>query len=376
MALPARATDDQAPSLAPAVADRIRRAAQSAQAGGTRRAYQSAWRRFERWCAAQGHTSMPAHPATVAAYLVDAADTFDENGDRAYSPATLSKWSAAIADRHRRHGAEPPTAHEAVRATLAGIKREYATAGDRPRVPRAPLLTADVMELVTVARRQARGWAEQVCERRDSAILLMGFTGAFRRSELVALTGADIVVHRLDGVHVRVRRSKTDQEGAGTVHALPRAEDPARCPACAVVRWMQVVAAFDTGGRPAVIALLGDEPAAPLQHACRGATPRVRDRSPVLRSCRNGVLSEGPLSGAAVHAAVRRRALRAGFDPAVVDQLGAHSLRAGFVTQAARSGADALAIMRQTDHRTPAMVTRYIRESAPLVGNAVTELGL
>ncbi|WP_156519318.1 tyrosine-type recombinase/integrase, partial [Rhodococcus sp. EPR-134] len=87
-------------------------------------------------------------------------------------------------------------------------------------------------------------------------------------------------------------------------------------------------------------------------------------------------LSDTALSGAAVHAAIRRRAARAGFDPETVTQLGGHSLRAGFVTQAFRNGADAHAIMRQTGHTTPGMVEIYARENAPLLGNAVTELGL
>lgn len=82
------------------------------------------------------------------------------------------------------------------------------------------------------------------------------------------------------------------------------------------------------------------------------------------------------MSGAAVHAAIRRRAERAGYSAAAVTRLGAHSLRAGFVTQAFRNGADAHAIMRQTQHRSPAMVERYAREEAPLIGNAVTSLGL
>ncbi|EME60700.1 phage integrase family protein [Rhodococcus ruber BKS 20-38] len=83
-----------------------------------------------------------------------------------------------------------------------------------------------------------------------------------------------------------------------------------------------------------------------------------------------------PLSGAAVHHAIRRRAELAGYDPEIVSQLGRHSLRAGFVTQAFRNGASAHAIMRQTGHTTPAMLEVYAREHAPLVGNAVTKSGL
>ena len=368
------------PELGAGVRERIMRAAGNSQSAGTQRAYGSAWRRFQYWCTSSGHAALPAHPATVAAYLVAAADTWKPDGTRSYSPATLTKWVAAIADRHRRGGVDiSPTQHEIVRATLAGIRREYAQAGDRPRTPRAPLLTDDVMAIITAARTQARGWSATVTERRDTALLLMGFAGAFRRSELVGLLGGDVAYHPLDGIHVTVRRSKTDQEGRGRVHAIPRSDDPARCPPCAYARWAQVVAAFDAGGRTAVIRMLSREGAGDLTtHLCEDPTTTgIGAKRAVFRSVSgNGNLSGEAMSGAAVHSAVRRRAARAGYPESLVNNLGAHSLRAGFVTQAFRNGADAHAIMRQTAHRSPQMVEIYAREQAPLIGNAVTELGL
>lgn len=364
------------PDLTTDVAARIERSMASARSVGTRRAYSSSWRRFESWCGRAGHRPLPAHPATVAAYLVDAADTVTADGTRAYAPATLGKWVAAIADRHRSSGCESPCGHEMVRATLAGIRRDYAAAGDRPRNPRAPLVTADITVIVDHARRSATGWASEVLERRDSALLVMGYTGAFRRSELVDLECRDVRRDRLDGAHVRIRRSKTDQDGVGSVKALPFTDHHRTCPVCAWIRWLQVVASFDAGGRVAVIRLLGR--AVPFEvHVCRGPLPTASGRAPLFRSIRkNGNLSTTALSGAAVHAAIRRRAADAGYDEHTVAQLGGHSLRAGFVTQAFRNGADAHAIMRQTGHTTPGMVEIYARENAPLIGNAVTRLGL
>ncbi|WP_062894934.1 tyrosine-type recombinase/integrase [Mycobacterium avium] len=377
MILPAVTAAAAPPDLPPDAVERIRLATIDSQSEGTRRAYSSAWRRFEGWCRRAGYEALPAHPATVAAYLVDAAETVNPDGERAYSTVSLGKWCAAIFDRHRRAGVDPnPAAHELVRQTMSGIRRQYAGRGDRPRQPRTPLLTDDVVLLVSTAREQADTWAEQVCERRDSALLLMGFAGAFRRSELSGLTGGDVELHAADGVHVHLRKSKTDQLGEGGVYPLPRTKDPLRCAPCAFVRWAQVVSAFDSGGNGAVIRLLTDSPEFGDRHVCRSRAPKIGSRSPVFRSCRNGVLSEGPLSGAGIHAVIRRRALRAGFEREAVERLGGHSLRAGFVTQAARAGADHHSIMRQTGHRSPAMVTRYVRESAPLIGNAVTKLGL
>ena len=364
------------PDLTAAATDRIRQSMSASRAEGTLRAYASAWRRFENWCTAGGHTALPAHPVTVAAYLVDAADTFTPDGQRTFAPATFSKWVAAIAHCHRRSGHDSPTSHETVRATLSGIRRTYALAGDRPRRQMAPLLTSDIVTIVTKARDAVTGWAGEVLERRDTALLLMGFAGAFRRSELVGLDCGDITVHRLDGLHVRLRRSKTDQDGTGAVKALPFTTSHVSCPPCAALRWLQVVAAYERGERAGVIRLLRTSPVFD-GHLCRGAVPTASPHTPLFRSiAKNGNLSTTALSGAAVHAAVRRRTTAADYDETLVAQLGGHSLRAGFVTQAFRNGADAHAIMRQTGHKTPGMLEVYAREHAPLIGNAVTDIGL
>jgi integrase len=351
-------------------------AAARSRSESTRRNYAADWRRFTDWCVTEGHTALPAHPVTVAAYLLAAAAVVDESGRRTYSPATLARWVAGIGHHHRRAGYPAPGTDEVVTATLSGIRRDYATTGDRPREPRAPLLTTDILAIVDKARTDCENWADEVLERRDAAILLLGFAGAFRRSELVELTCSDVSLHRLDGLHIRLRKSKTDQEGRGTIRALPFTQAHTSCPPCAWMRWAQVVAASDTGGRPAVIRLLRNaEPFA--AHVCRGTRPRTIPDSPLLRSIRkNGNLSDTALSGAAVHKAIRRRAELAGYDPDIVQQFGGHSLRAGFVTQAFRNGASAHAIMRQTGHSTPAMLEVYAREHAPLLGNAVTNLGL
>lgn len=369
-------------ALPPEILARMAEVVGHAQATGTSRAYRAAWSRFEDWCTDSGYRALPAAPEVIAAYLVTGRDTLTEAGERAYSPATLSKWVSAIADRHRRAGiTDLPTRHELVRAALAGIKREYATAGERPRVPRAPLLTDDVMNLVTTSREQVLGWADAVVERRDSALLLMSFAASIRRSELVALTGSDVQMHRADGLYITVTRSKTDQEGEGRLHPAQRAEDPRRCPVCAAVRWAEVVAASDRYGRRGVIRLLTEAVPLDAGHVCTEpdqlAGRWVAARRPFFRSTRrNGLLSDDALSASSVHAIVRRRAQRAGVDPAVIDRLGAHSLRAGHVTQALRNAATLEEVMAQTGHTTVSTVLRYRRENAPLVGNSVTKLGL
>ncbi|MFC8181684.1 tyrosine-type recombinase/integrase [Rhodococcus sp. NPDC057297] len=364
------------PKIPPAVAARIAKAVESSRSEGTRRTYAAGWRRFVGWCEREGHGALPAHPVTVAAYLVDAADTRTEAGERAYAVATFGTWIAAINHQHRTTGHLSPSAHELVTATLSGIRREYAAAGDRPRTARDPLLVDDIKVLVSTARERCRGWADEVLERRDSAILLLGFAGAFRRSELSDLVCGDVTVHRHDGLHVRLRKSKTDQEGRGAVKALPYTDSHETCPPCAYVRWVQVVAAFDAGGRPSVIRVLRRREQF-TGHVCRGGVPRTAARAPLLRAvAKNGNLGTSPLSGAAIHQTIRRRAEHAGYDPTALAKLGGHSLRAGFVTQGTRNGADGSAIARQTGHASLDSVEVYRREHAPLVGNAVTEIGL
>lgn len=232
MMLPAVTTAAQPPDLAGDVVERIRSATISSQSQGTRRAYASAWRRLEGWCRLNGYEALPAHPTVIAACLVDAAEAIDTEGKRAYSTMTMAKWSAAIFDRHRRAGVTPnPAAHELVRQTASGIRRQYAARGDRPRTPRNPLLTDDVMLLVAAAREQATGWVSAVYERRDSALLLMGFAAALRCSGLTELTGADVELHAADGVHVHLRKSKTDQMGGGQRVPAIMSEGPAAVPA-------------------------------------------------------------------------------------------------------------------------------------------------
>ena len=236
-------------------------------------------------------------------------------------------------------------------------------------------------------------WPAGVAARRDMAILLMGFAGAHRRSELVGLTLADVTLHQADGLHVRLRSSKTDQEGHGQVKALPYGRDQVTCPPCAFVRWREVLQAWDTAadgsGRRAVMAVLrrqaamdnkrGEQEEGAAQHCCR--TTRLAEPVDPARSLfpavhKTGAIGDRPMSGHGINEMIQRCAGAAGFTPSQTALLGGHSLRAGFVTEAFRAGADAHAIMRQTGHRSPGMLEVYARENVPLMGNAVTRIGL
>jgi len=170
------------------------------------------------------------------------------------------------------------------------------------------------------------------------------------------------------------------------VVALPYGRDPVTCPPCAFVRWRQLLHAWDTAAsgeqRRAVMTVLrrrGGADAPEAQHCCRRAhLPDLPNPERALfpRVHATGAIGGEAMTGHAVNRMIQRRAGQAGFTPAQIALLGGHSLRAGFVTEAFRAGADAHAIMRQTGQQSPGMLEVYTRENAPLMGSAVTRIGL
>ncbi len=388
LVLPVPAVDPVRELPAEALA-RVLAAVEASTAAATKQAYRSDWDRFASWAGRRRFPPLPAPPAVLAHYVTEESAEQTGVGKWRYAPATLTRWVASINQVHTAAGLDPPGRSEVVRRALSGIRRIRATPPNR----RAPLLLSDIRTLMISIAETAGGWPAGVSARRDMALLLMGFAGAHRRSELVALTLADVTLHGTDGLHVRLRRSKTDQEAHGTVKALPYGRDPVTCPPCAYVRWRQILLAWDTAadgaGRRAVLPVLrrqaltaagsGGEEEEPVLHCCRStrlAEPLDPARALFPTVHKTGAIGQQAMTGHGINEMIQRRAAAAGFTPAQVDKLGGHSLRAGFVTEAFRQGADAHAIMRQTGHRSPVMLEVYAREHAPLVGNAVTRLGL
>ena len=371
--------------------DRVWAAVDASTSAATKAAYRSDWGRFERWGLAGGHVVLPASPLLVAAYLTEAAGERKADGRPAFGAASLTRWSSSINQVHTAAGFPAPGRSEVVRRALSGVRRTRKT----PPKRRTPLLLADVRLLLEAMRPSMGVWPTAMAAHRDAALLLMGFAGAHRRSELVNLRISDVTVHPADGLHVRVRSSKTDQEGQGVVRALPYGRDPKSCPPCALVRWRRLLEAYveDNGGRPAAMTQLNHRGLS-TEHVCRSVDD-TKPRPPVDADGQNPTDAGGgggerwlfptvhkmgrpgkPMTGDAVAVMIQRRAAAAGFTAAQVDLLGGHSLRSGFVTEAFRAGADAHSIMRQTGHKDPKMLEVYAREFAPLVGNAVLKLDL
>jgi site-specific recombinase XerD len=297
--------------------------AAAAKANNTIRAYHADWQDFRRWCEAHRRSPLPATPETVALYLTDRAATLKSS--------SLARRLTTINRAHQAAGqTSPATMQNAmVSEVWKGIKRRKGTAQHGKK----PLLTPDV-------RRMIGGLPENLQGLRDRALLLAGFAGGFRRSELAALRVEDLKA-TADGLIVRLGKSKTDQEGQGRPVALPYGSDPSTCPVRAIRAWLE---------RSGITA------------------------GPIFRGVdRLGSVSERALHADSIAYLVKRAAGRSGLE--AMDYAG-HSLRAGLATQAAMNGASELAIMKQTGHRSLATVRKYIREGSLFRDNAAAKLGL
>jgi integrase len=297
--------------------------ARMARSPRTVRAYASDWRHFSAWCAERGVERLPATLETLVSYVADQA----ASGLR---PSTIGRRLVSIDREHRVQNLPPPGRSPELREVLAGIRRTHGTA---PRQVNA-LLTDDLRAMLAATPDSLRG-------RRNRALLLLGFAGAFRRSELVALNVEDLEFQR-NGVVVTLRRSKTDQEGSSRRIGVPYGSSELTCPVRALQGWLECYPAELTSG-------------------------------PVFRAVdRHGNLGDR-LGDHAVARLVKEHAALVGLDPA---RYAGHSLRAGLATSAADGGASDRAIMRQTGHRSAAMVNRYVREGRLFRDNAALLAGL
>ena len=268
----------------------------------TRRAYRSDLAHFLAWGG-----RIPATDRLVASYLAVHAGEL--------SVATLGRRLVAISRAHQARGLPNAASSPLVRATLHGIRRTFGIAQKQAK----PLLAKDIARIVGRMGTRPK-------DVRDRALLLIGFAGGFRPSELVALDSADIE-RRKNGIIVHIRRSKTDQVGAGRKIGIPFGSRLRSCPVMALDRWLARSRATD------------------------GAVFRLVDR--------HGNISARRMSGEAVSLVVRERLTAAGIGPAGYS---GHSLRAGFVTSAALAGVPSWKIRRQTGHKSEKTLDGYIRD--------------
>ena len=273
-----------------------------------------------------GGAAPDRHPHLAAAYAAHLAQL----GRR---PSTVDQAISAISVAHQAAGHPSPTRDARVRAVLSGIRRAHGTAGPGSR-GKAALETPALREaLATIPEDTARGL-------RDRAMLLLGSAGGLRRSELAGVDLEDLELVP-EGLQLRLRRSKTDQEGRGRLLGIPYGLHPDTCPVRAVHAWREV-AGISSG--------------------------------PLFRTVdRVGRILPRRCSDRAVARAVQWAVRVSGGDPG---RVGAHSLRSGFVTSAARAGAPTWAIQLQTGHRSLAQLHQYVRPATIFQENAARYVGL
>lgn len=247
--------------------------------------------------------------------------------ERGRKSSTIERALAGIAWAQRARGCEWSKGHPAITTVMTGIRRRHGTAPTQ----KAPVIDEALAALVATLDDDLSGL-------RDRAVLTLGWFGAFRRSELVALTVAD-VAHVREGLILAVRRSKGDQEGRGAEKGIPFASNAALCPVRSLAAWL----------------------------AASGIA-----EGPIFRPVdQHGHVGAARLSDRSVALIVQRSAQRAGLDPKTV---GGHSLRAGFATTAAKKGKSLDAIMRQTLHRSEKVARGYIRHAKLFDDNAAVGL--
>ncbi len=306
-----------------------------ARAPRTLAAYEDGMRDFRLWADGHGLSTLPAAPAVVAAYLVDLARA-------GAAVSTMAQRRAAIRYTHKDAGLTNPFDDPEVARVWEGILRTHTTPAQQAK-PLMPPLLWDVLEAIPPTRSWVGAKPDEVnlAGVRDRALLLVGFVGALRKSELVAMNVKDLTEHP-NGRLLAIPRSKTNQTGEHPHYVvLPHGSNPTRSPVEALTQWLNQ--AGITSG-------------------------------PVWRAVSKGNrVLERRLSTDAVGHILTRCLTQAGLDPTGYS---AHSLRAGFVTYAHQRGASDRAIAHQTRHRSLASITGYIRHDTAWTDNAANDLGL
>jgi len=297
---------------------------EKADAEGTRRVYASDWRHFNAWALRAGFEPLPASPATIAAYLTSQAGGF--------ALATLRRRLAAIARVHREAGHHFDSKDPIIRNALRGIAREHA----EPQRQAAALTTAEIRQIVGTCDTGLTGL-------RDRAILLLGYAGALRRSELVGIDREHLKFHA-DALEILIPRSKGDKESGGQRISIGRGKARETCPVRAVEEW--------------------------LREAGIKYGPLFR------KVTRYGTVEPNRLSAEAVRLILRKRAEMAGIQGTRLEPISPHGLRAGFVTQSYLAGARDEEIMEHTRHKDVATMRRYVRRAKLQKGAATSKLGL
>jgi len=299
---------------------------QNSKANNTIRAYKSDFKDFGLFCAQNGLKSLPSEPKIVSLYLTHLST-------KEIKMSTLKRRLVSIGVIHKLKGHYLDTKHPSIIENIMGIKRRK---GSIQR-GKKPLLINSLKRIINIIDEQN---IEEIKKFRDRSIILIGFSGGFRRNEIVSLDYEDLDFLE-EGLKINLKRSKTDQFGEGSVKGLPYFDNSQYCPVLSIKKWLDF-SKINTG--------------------------------PLFRRFNKGSkLSEKRLTDQTVALLIKRYLELAGMDSR---NFSGHSLRSGFATSAAESGAEERSIMAMTGHKSTEMVRRYIKEVNLFKNNALNKIKL
>jgi len=297
---------------------------QNSKASNTVRAYKSDFNDFELFCAKNGFKSLPSDPKIVSLYL-----TYLSTKDTKIS--TLKRRLVSIGVIHKLKGYYLDTKHPSIIENIMGIKRRKGSI----QLSKKPILISSLKKIINVIDDQNK---KEIKKLRDRSIILIGFSGGFRRNEIVSLDYDDLDFVS-DGLKINLRRSKTDQFGEGFTKALPYFDNTQYCPVLSLKKWIEI--------------------------------SKITSGAVFRRFSKGSKLSENRLTDQTVALLIKEYLNLAGIDS---KNYSGHSLRSGFATSAAESGAQERSIMAMTGHKSTEMVRRYIKEANLFKNNALKNI--
>ena len=296
----------------------------SSKANNTIRAYKSDFNDFGLFCAQNGFKSLPSEPKIISLYLTHLST-------KEVKMSTLKRRLVSIGVIHKLKGHYLDTKHPSIIENIMGIKRRKGSF----QKGKKPILINDLKLLIDVIDKVNK---EKIMRARDRSIILIGFSGGFRRNEIVSLDFDDLDFVS-EGLKINLKRSKTDQYGDGSVKGLPYFDNSQYCPVLSVKKWIEI-SNIDSG-------------------------PLFR------RFSKGSKLTDNRLTDQTVALLIKKYLNLAGIDS---KNYSGHSLRSGFATSAAESGAEERSIMAMTGHKSTEMVRRYIKEANLFKNNALNKI--
>ena len=298
----------------------------SSKSDNTLRAYKSDFKDFGLFCAKNGFKLLPSEPKVISLYLTHLST-------KDIKMSTLKRRLVSIGVIHKLKGHYLDTKHPSIIENIMGIKRRKGSS----QKGKKPILISNLKILIKAIDKQKN---DEIKKLRDRTIILIGFSGGFRRNEIVSLNHDDLEFMP-EGLKITLRRSKTDQYGEGLLKGLPYFNNPEYCPVLSIKKWLDF-SKINTG--------------------------------PLFRRFNKGSkLSEKRLTDQTVALLIKRYLELAGIDSR---NFSGHSLRSGFATSAAESGAEERSIMAMTGHKSTEMVRRYIKEANLFKINALNKIKL